>query len=222
MSNTRSDNAQSGTLDNNKKPHIFTDKDGNIVEYCDADGFHAIRYRDEYVGGVWLTPNGTAAPDVVTVTIGGVSTQMYAFDGSTTEERLANNFEIAHDLPLTLVNDGTLKLEFHGHVRPSTNNSGTAKLFFDWCYTPVNGAPIAQTSLSFDIVIGANQQYYHFMSGVELPVPVGGYGIGSIITFNLRRTPTTTGDNYPDDLLLIKCALHVPTDGDGSRQRYIK
>ena len=61
-----------------KKYKIITDKDGNIVEYCDANGFHAIRYRDEYVCGVWLTPNG-AAPDVVTVTIGGVLTQKIFF-----------------------------------------------------------------------------------------------------------------------------------------------
>lgn len=219
---SRTDNSELSTTDNNIKPVIITDKDGNIVEYCDADGFHAIRYRDEYVGGVWLTPNGAAAPDVVTVTIGGVLTQKYSFDGGTTEERLANSFEIPHDVPLTLVNAGTLKLEFHGHTRPSTNNSGTAKLFFDWSYTPKDSAPIAQTPLSFDVVIGANQQHYHHINGVELPVPAGGYQIGDVITFNLRRTPTTTGDNYPDDLLLIKCALYVPTDGDGSRQRYIK
>jgi len=60
------------------------------------------------------------------------------------------------------------------------------------------------------------------MAGVELPVPSGGYQIGDLIKFNIRRTPTTTGDDYGADFLLYKVALHVPSDGNGSRQRYFK
>jgi hypothetical protein len=227
MSYTKSNNIQAGTSDNAVKPQIITDKDGNIVAYTDANGFQAIRYRDEYVGGVWLTPTGAAAPDVVTVTIGGVSTQKNAFDGGNTEERLANNFEIPHDMAITEVNAGTLKVEWHVHFRPSTTGTGNVKWFLDYCYTPppVNGtsyAPIPQTSLSAIKTILANNQYYQYIIGVELPIPLGGFDIGGIITFNLRRTPTDTEDTYNADVLLIKSALHVPTNDFGSRQRYIK
>lgn len=198
-----------------------------ISEYITEDGFYSTRYRDEYVGGVWLTPTGAAAPDVVNVTIGGVATQKYAFDGGTIEERLANSFEIPHDMSIIDVNNGTLKIEWHVHFRPSTIGSGDVKWFFDYCYTPppVNGtvfAPIPQTSLSAIKSITANTEYYQYIVGAELPVPLGGFELGGIITFNLRRTPTDSEDTYAADALLIKSALHVPTDGRGSRQRYIK
>ena len=198
------------------------DSDGDIVEYTDTAGFHQVRYRDEYVGGEWVDAAGAAAPDIVNVTIGGVATRMQAFDGNVTEEKKSNHFEIAHDLPIAKINDGTYKIEWHVHMRPSTNNAGDVKWFMDWSYSPQEGAPIAMTSLSCIKTINANEQYYHLLCGTELPVPVGGYEIGGIINFNLRRTPTDGDDTYGDDILLIKTALHVPTDGDGSRQRYVK
>ena len=45
-----------------------------------------------------------------------------------------------------------------------------------------------------------------------------GVPIGDIIQFNLRRTPT--GDSYPDDAILVKVAMHVPTDDRGSKNIY--
>lgn len=204
------------------------DATGNtVVEYTDENGFHQVRYRDEYVGGAWLPASGAAAPTIVNVTIGGVATQKYAFNGTTTEERLANSFEIAHDIPIDLVNAGTLKMEWHVHFRPATTGTGDVKWFFDWSYTPPpsNGtvfAPIAMTALSCINTVQANTQYYQYLCGAEMPVPLGGFQIGGVITFNLRRTPTDGDDTYEADALLIKTALHVPTDGDGSRQRYIK
>lgn len=201
-------------------PFVIKDKDGRIVAFIDSNGFKEIRYRDEYIGGPWLEPNGVAAPDTVTVTIGGVTTILKAFDGGVTEERLSNSFEIAHDLPIEQINSGSLKIEWHNHIRPSTNNAGDARLYFDWSYSPPNGAPIPMTSIPCTETIAANKQYHHLLVGSELPVPVGGYQVGGIIDFTIRRTPTE--DTYPDDLLFIKSALHVPTDGDGSRERYVK
>ena len=206
----------------NEKPFIVRDKDGNIVAFIDSNGFKEIRYRDEYVGGPWLVPAGVAAPDVVSAVIGGVTTQCYTFDGGVTEERLSNSFEIAHDLSIDEINEGTLKIEWHNHFRPSTNNAGDVKFFFDWSYSPPNAAPIAMTSLSFVHTIAANKQLHHLIKGVELPVPLGGFAIGGIIDFTLRRTPADAADTYADDILLIKAALHVPTNDYGSRQRYVK
>lgn len=200
----------------------------NTFQIDSITGFeYPVQYRDEYVGGVWLTPAGATAPDVVTVTIGGVLTQKYAFDGGTQEERLANNFEIAHDIALDEVNAGTIKMEWHVHFRPATTGSGDVQWWFDWCYTPPkNGstvyAPIAMSALNCIDTIQANTQYYHYLCGAELAVPAGGFQIGGIITFNLRRTPTGGSDTYAGDALLIKTALHIPTNSRGSRQRYIK
>jgi len=70
--------------------------------------------------------------------------------------------------------------------------------------------------------IPANSIDVHFVSGVELPVPVGGFSIGDIILFNIKRIPTDNEDTYNADALFFKCALHVPTNDFGSRQRYIK
>lgn len=198
------------------------DSNDVLIGKIDTKGFGRVEYRDEYVGGEWQVPQGVAAPDVVTVTIGGVPTRKYAFDGANTEESLSNTFEIAHDIPIALVNDGTLKLEWHIHGSASTTGAGNAKFFFDWCYKPVGAAPIAMTTQSVICEIGANEQYWHCIEGDELPVPEGGYAIGGVIEFKLRRTPTDDEDTYAGDFLLDKVALHVPTDKRGSRQRYIE
>jgi len=201
---------------------VIKDSDNAIVEQINTDGFYQIRYRDEYVGGDWVPASGASAPDLVDVTIGGVATRCYSFDGATTEERIANNFEMAHDLPFTKINDGTYKIEVHTHFRPSTNTAGVVKIFFDWTYTPEGGSPIVLTTIPYTYTIALNQQYYQFIAGAELPVPIGGFGLGGVITFNTRRTPSDTEDTYSSDILFIKTSLHVPSDGNGSRQRYIK
>ena len=55
-----------------------------------------------------------------------------------------------------------------------------------------------------------------------MPVPVGGYALGGVIAFNIRRTPTGTGDDYAADAILMQVALHAPFNSRGSRQRYEK
>jgi len=181
----------------------------------------AITYRDEYVGGQWVLASANAAPDEVSVTIGGVPTKLYSFDGVNTVERLSNTFEIPHDMVIDKVNDGTFKAEWHVHYAPATTGSGNVKFFFDWCYIPPNGAPIAMTSLSCLKTVN-NNQYNNVVCGTELPVPSGGFGIGGLIQFNLRRSPADAQDTYAADVLLFKTALHVPVDTNGSRERYAK
>ena len=199
------------------------DLDGvTLREFIDHNGFKSIRYRDEYVGGNWVNAGGLAAPDTVDVSIGGINTRMLSFDGNNIEERISNNFEIPHDIALDEVNNEAEVIEWHVHFMASTNKSGTIKWFLDYCYIPANGTPISQTSLVCYQVILANEQHVHHLAGAELPVPSSGVNIGDIITFNLRRTPTDVKDTYPDDVLLIKTALHVPINDFGSRQRYVK
>ena len=185
-----------------------------------------LRWRDEYVSGVWQPAAAQAAPDVENYTIGGIGVRKYSFDGGNTEERISNHFEIPHDIPIDLINDGTTWIEAHIHWQPSTNNTGTVQWFFDWCYLPLNAAPIAMTGLSYTQTINANEQYFQKLCAFEvggvakLPIPAGGFNIGGIIQFNLRRTPTGDNDTYPDDAILIKVALHVPTDDRGSKNIY--
>lgn len=212
----------------NRKLQIF-DTDGVTVrEEIDGNGFKQTRYRDEYAGGSYVAAAAAAAPDEVQYTIGGVGTRMYSFDGNVTEERLSNSFEMAHDIDFDALNAETLFLEAHVHFMPSTNNAGDVEWFFDYTYIPLNAAPIVQSSLVGLCTVAANEQYHHkicaFKNGlvVKIPKPASGFGIGDIILFTLRRTPTGTNDTYTDDAILIKVALHVPTNDFGSRQRYIK
>lgn len=184
-----------------------------------------LRWRDEYVSGIWTPASAQAAPDIVGYTIGGISVNKYSFDGGNIEERISNHFEIPHDIPIDLINDGTTWIEAHIHWQPSTNNIGTVQWFFDWAYLPINAAPIAMSSLSVIDTVTANQQYFHKLVAFEsapsvakLQIPAGGFMVGGVIQFNLRRTPT--GDSYPDDAILIKVALHVPTDDRGSKNIY--
>lgn len=200
---------------------------GNYSEF-EADGTYvahgnAITWRDEYVGGEWFVPTGASAPDIVDYTIGGVVTRKYSFDGSTTIEKIGNTFEIPHDMAVTPVNNGTLDLEFHLHIAPSTNSAASSCVFVvDWCYIPVNGLPIAGTQLTLTKSFSANTQYCNCLVDGHFSVPSGGFGIGGLIEFTVSRTPSNASDTYTSDVILYKAAMHVPCDTLGSREEYVK
>lgn len=198
------------------------DDSGVVKNYMDDNGFTGIRYRDEYMAGDWIIPSGATAPDFVDATIGGIPYRMPSFDGGTTEETLTGSFEIPHDLALDEVNAGTVAIEWHVHSMASTNGSGTAVWFVDYAYLPPFAVAISQTTLSIPVVIAANKQYVHQIQGTEIPVPLGGFQIGGVLLFRLRRTPNNAADTYGSDILLFKTALHIPCNDTGSRQRYIK
>lgn len=193
----------------------------NGAETISSDGFRSIRYRDEYVGGSWSTPAGAAAPDTVSVTLGGIGMSMLAFDGGNTEEKKSNHFEISHDIAIDALNAEAARVEFHCHFMPSTTGAGIIKWFFDYSYSPVLAAPVEQTTLDFSQAVDT-QQYVHFVKGVELPKPASGFTIGDVINFTIRRKPADAGDTYEADVYLLKCALHIPIDCSGSRQRYTR
>ena len=180
------------------------------------------QWRDEYVAGEWSKPGGSPAPDIGTFTIGGINVQLLTFDGGNTEERMTNSFEINHDIDIDNLNNETYNIEFHVHFMPSDNTSGTVKWFFDYCYIPTNSSPISQTSLELIKTIDIDSQYKHSLVGVDIPKPSSGYNIGDIILFSIRRNPQDLDDTYNNDIILIKCALHVPVDSNGSNSRYIK
>lgn len=154
-------------------------------------------------------------------TIGGVPINMLSFDGGNTIERMSNSFEIPHDLALDQVNTGAVNIEWHIHFMSSNTGSGTVKWIIDYCYIPANGVPIVQPSLNILQEMNG-QQYFQFIKGGLIPVPAGGFDIGGIILFSLSRNPTDVQDTYNSDIILIKTALHVPINEDGSRNRYSK
>ena len=212
-------------VDNEK--YMFGDVDNGNYSYFENDGTYvakglAITYRDEYVGGDYFVPSGATAPDIVDYTIGGVVTKKYSFDGSNTTEKLGNTFEIAHDIALAQVNAGTLPIEIHFHAGPSTIGTGIVRFVVDWCLIKANGAPIAGTQAIITKTITANQQYFNLLSGANLAVPAGGFGIGDLIEFTISRDPQNVGDTYAADMILYKVALHIPIDTLGSRTTYTK
>lgn len=194
----------------------------------EADGTYvakgnAITWRDEYVGGEWFVPTGATAADIVDYTIGGVATKKYSFDGTTTIEKIGNTFEIPHDMAITQVNNGDIRLEFHLHIAPSTNAASVGCVFeVDWCYIPLNGAPIAGTKLTLKKTFSANSRYYNYLVDGDFAVPSGGFGVGGLIEFTVSRTPAATDDTYTSDVIFYKAAMHVPCDTLGSRSEYSK
>lgn len=179
-----------------------------------------VRYRDEYAAGNYLTPTGATAPDNVSVTIGGVLMQIWSFDGGNTTESLSNSFEIPHQMAANEVNAGELKIEHHVHFLTSTTNTGTVRFNLTWNYVPPFGTPISMPAQEMIYTITNGALHFQCLIGVELPVPAGGYTLGGVIMYTLTRNPTL--DTYPDDVLFLKNALHVPDDDTGSRQRYVK
>lgn len=208
--------------------YMFGDPDSGSYSYSEETGVwvskgRAVTYRDEYVGGIYFVPQGANAPDEVNVTIGGVVTKKYAFDGVNTVEKLGNTFEIAHDVDVGSINAGTENLQQHIHIGPSNATStGTAKFFVDWCLVKSQGAPITGTQISITVDITASQQYYNLISGSTLPTTSEDFAIGDLIEFTLTRNYDDAGDTYPADVIFYKTALHVPMDTQGSRQLYVK
>lgn len=200
------------------------DSDGASVFTVDTEGFSRIEYRDEYPSAPWAFPQGVAAPDEVDLTSNGVTTRGRAFDGGSTVESLTAQFEIQHDTAVEALNVETVKMEMHVHVRPMVNDATPRQGRFEvlWEYGPPNAAPVAMDTQVILVTIPSNSQYWNLLGGVEPPIPTGGYKIGSIISATLRRTPAHTDDTYGSDLFLTQFALHVPVNGDGSRQRYIR
>lgn len=208
----------------------FGDVENGNYSYFEPDGTlvakgEAITWRDEYVGGVYFVPSGASAPDEVNVTIGGVVTKKYSFDGVNIIEKLGNTFEIPHDMEITKVNSEEISVEFHLHIAPSDNvTTGDVRFVIDWCLIKVDGAPYAGNQLILTKSIIAGKQYHNCLTGIDLPIPSGsgGFGIGDLIEFTVSREPQNANDTYSADILFYKSSLHVPLDTLGSRQRYTK
>ena len=203
------------------KLEIYSENGSEIKEFIDSNGLMSIRYRDEYVGGSWVSASGASAPDNTGYTIGGVPINLLTFDGNNTTERISNSFEIPHDVALDKINNSELSIEWHIHFMSSITGTGTVKWTINYCYLPPNNIPINQPGLTI-IQNVTGLQYTHFIKGVTIPVPEGGFQIGGIILFTLSRNPIDVGDTYNNDIILIKTALHVPINESGSRQIYTK
>ena len=223
MRKTNSSDAESDSLKEVKttRLEIYSENGSEIKEFIDSNGLMSIRYRDEYVGGSWVNSSGAAAPDNIGFTIGGVPINLLTFDGKNTTERISNSFEIPHDVALDKINNSELSIEWHIHFMPSITGTGTVKWTINYCYIPPNNIPINQPGITI-IQNVTGLQYTHFIKGVTIPVPEGGFQIGGIILFTLSRNPTDVEDTYNKDIILIKTALHVPINESGSRQRYTK
>ncbi len=197
--------------------------DNATVFKVDTNGFELDQYDDLLPSAQWLATNGAPGPDLVTATIGGVVFSLWAFDGANTTESMTSYFEVVHGIDIDALNASTLLAEVHTHGMPSTTAAGVVKIFFSITYLSVNAAPEFLGTFSVLIPISTNQQYWHKLGGIEIPKPAAGYGIGDQIMVKYERKPTDTQDTYNNaDWLFLQCALHMPFNSRGSRQRYAK
>ena len=185
-------------------------------------GFLRTEYDDVFPGNDWAVPSGASAPDIVTVNIAGVNYVMRAFDGGNTTETMTNSFEITHKLDVVKLNAGTIKPEFHVHCRPSTTGAGVVVWQMTAVHSKPDTEPVSMGTIRCPVTFVANQRYWHKLAGVEFNTPAAGFTIGDTIEFNLFRNPQDSEDTYTGDALMSQCALHMPNNGRGSRQRYIK
>lgn len=182
-------------------------------------------YNDLLPSGPWESAAGAAAPDLEQYTIAGIGLSRRAFNGSTTEERWSNSYEILHTVAL-----GQTSFPCHLHGRPSTNTAGVVKFFIDAIFDKANPngtvtpvLPVALATVSGTCTIPANAQFAHFVFDIgTLDLSGVTYGVGDKITLTLRRTPSDPQDTYPDDFIFEQCAFHVLHDTAGSRAPYIK
>jgi hypothetical protein len=87
---------------------------------------------------------------------------------------------------------------------------------------PVDAAPIALLQKEIIIPISVNQRYYHKMQGVEFNKPASGFNVGDKILVKYTREPGNAADTYTADWAFLQCAMHMPFNSKGSRQRYVK
>lgn len=219
---------------NNKQVIIGTTNDGStnlielynsdnaLVKKIDTNGFDNYEFDDVLPSSQWIPTSGGAVPDQVAYTIGGVNYSFWSFDGSNTTEQMTNYFEIIHGIDVNILNNGTVKAEVHSHGFASTTGSGNVQIMIDITYMPVNAAPIVYSPVYIDIPITTNQQYWHKISGVEFDKPSSGYNIGDMLLLRYSRIPQAGDDTYNADWVFTQCALHMPFNSKGSRQRYIK
>jgi hypothetical protein len=189
----------------------------------ETNGFLRTEYDDVFPGSAWEVPQGASAPAIVSVTIEGLPLRLRAFAGTGTTDTMSNSWEIIHGVAIDALNAGTIKAEAHIHGSASTTGAGTAVLQISAILRHGNNGPAVSLGTGRCVfTISANQQYFMKIAGFEITKPAGGYSIGDIINFNVFRNPDDAADNYADDFLFDQCALHMPFDSRGSRQRYIK
>lgn len=211
-----------------EEKYMFGDVANGDYSYFESDGTYvakggAFTWRDEYAGGQYFVPDGANAPDEVNVTIAGVTTKKYAFNGVNTTEKLGNTFEIAHDVAIDAVNAGAVSIEQHIHFANSTTTaSGTATFVVNWALIKAQGSAITGSNVTISHYIESTQQYHNLIAGGYLVPPTEGFGIGDLIEFTVTRDPSLASDTFEADVLFYKTALHVPLDMLGSRQIYIK
>lgn len=204
----------------------FTFKNSSDVDVfaIDNNGFQLDQYDDVLPSTEWTPASGGAAPDIATHTIGTIAANYRAFDGVNTEESMTSSFEILHGIDVDALNRVTTPLlaEVHTHGMAATTGSGVVKIFYDIVYQGVNMAPKFLGTFTNLITVNANEQYWHKLGGVEFTKPTGGFAIGGQLIVKYRRNPQDAQDTYTGDWLFMQCALHMPFNSNGSRQRYVK
>ena len=213
--------------------------DGTLHNYIDEDGWMQPRYRDEYPSSPYSFGQGNANPPESTVNLDGeddgegnttLQLRLRTFNRTAANRVAYTAFEINHDVALDAANAGTHPIEMHIHYIPLDASTGEQSVKWTANYAVMNantvnlssGANLIQpqvaTADSFTDDMQDLQRIAAFSNAV-LPVPVGGWRIGQMIPVAVRLSADTT---YAGNIGFLKVALHVPTDGNGSRQRFIK
>jgi len=209
------------------------DAAGLTQNYFNEEGWMQPRYRDEYVSGPYEYGQGGAAPAVSTVNISGEDDG----DGNTTLQMrlrtfvrtgparvIYGAFEINHDVALDGANAGAHPLEAHVHYIPIDVPvaGNTASWSLDYAVMGLDEAPLIQAQVTATATLAPADASRHKIVAFNdnvIPPPTGGWKIGMIVPFALRYLAAST---YAGNIGFLKAALHVPCDGLGSRQRFIK
>ncbi len=215
------------------------DAAGLTHNYFDEQGWMPPRYRDEYASGPYEYGQGGAAPPVTNVNLVGeededgnstLQMRLRTFKRTSATRVVYSAFELNHDITFEQSNNGTYPIEMHVHYIPLEASTGeqTVKWTVDYAVMNANTVNVSggdnliqlqQSAIdTFDSDMQYKQRIVAFNNAV-LPVPVGGWKIGTMIPFAVRLSADST---YAGDIGFLKAALHVPSDGLGSRQRFIK
>jgi hypothetical protein len=209
---------------------------GELKEFIDSDGFKSVRWRDEYMAGdLEFGAGGVTIPPVASVVLVADEIGEEENESPTLTMRVRNfdtgnrvaygTFELAHDIDFAAVNDAGsgIAIEAHVHWIPLGTDTGDMVWRLDYMVLHPDGTNSVALTVYATDTIAENSQNKHRLkafNGGVLAIPAGGWKIGSVLAFAIRRHVAT--QTYTDGAGMLKVALHVPVNDRGSRQIYVK
>jgi len=188
--------------------YLEVEHDGTPILHGGATGWEDLRFPANTLAV------GVVPADVCTFSSSNIRTR--CFDGNNTLESMDLQIQMPHAKKL----DSTIYPHFH--FAPTSNATGTVKLFLEYTQADSNDVFSATTTvLSATTTISTASQWKSLYTN-EISIDTTGWNTSSMMMARIYRNPVDSDDTYPDDIALQEFDIHYEIDSIGSRQERSK